>query len=189
MSRAPSVARQGSLDRPGSLPRSRSVRLECRIRLGRTDFSGESVVEVPASASNLRRPMEPGQHAPLGVNVGEHLDPGTHRPRTICLDRAQPWPATLHCFTRRTAGREHVDLHDRRDGRLRLPTRHVRRNAPVEEQERRYRPAWGPEARHSPCRDALNPAARVAALPAHRWLHPALDTHGHAAARIELLPR
>jgi hypothetical protein len=154
------------------------------VRLRRRQ-SGEPFGRVPRPGpSDLRRPLEPGHHARLGVEVGEDRDPGADRSRTVPLVRAEPRAASLHPFARGLAGRQHLDLPDRPQRRLRMSSRHLRRDAAAEEQERNHRPARSPQARRSACGDARNTAACVAATVSTRGrVHPALDACRQAPTR------
>ncbi|MDX6369342.1 MAG: hypothetical protein QOG93_844 [Gaiellaceae bacterium] len=125
----------------------------------------------------------------MGVDVGEDLYPRTKRSRAVRLSRAKPRPATLHPFARDPARAEHLDLHHRGHRRLRLPARHLRRNAPAEEHERDNRPPRDPEARCSDFGNARNTTAPLAtALPTRRWLHPPLDCCRQPPAGAEVRP-
>jgi hypothetical protein len=127
-------------------------------------------------SSDVRRPLEPGEHGRLGAGAGERRFPPTRCERAFLDGAARA--STVHRRDSRMRG--DVDLCAHKQRRLLVPAApRAHRSAPVE-QERGDRRTRCAQARLAAEGHGPDAAPRVAALPTRRRLRRALDSKWEA---------
>jgi hypothetical protein len=147
--------------------------------------AGQSPGITRPGSSDMRRPLEPGEHAQLGPGAGERRFPPT-RCEGAFLDGA----ALAQAVHRRDPCRRgDVDLCAHRFRRVLVPAAPRAYGAALEGQERDDRRARRARGRLATEGHASDGAAYVAALPARGRLRRAMDTRWEAPPRPSLQGR